>query len=153
MKKILLSVLVLMVFGMVAMAQDTEVKKTDNANGPKLTLASNTIDYGVIERNSEPLRAVSFTNTGNEPLIIKSARGNCGCTVPKWPKEPILPGETKQLEVRYATNRIGKFSKKVTLTTNEGDAVQHVINVTGEVLKPETEEGVPAGDKNMLNGK
>lgn len=153
MRKLLLSVVTLLAFSVIVFAQDTEAKKVEASNGPVLTLESNTIDYGQIEKNSEPLRSVSFTNTGTEPLIIKSARGNCGCTVPKWPKEPILPGETKQLEVRYATNRVGKFSKKVTLQTNEGQQIKHVIKVMGEVLKPVAEEGVPSGNKNMLNIK
>ena len=153
MKKFFLTSLMVAVFAMLAMAQDTEAKTTDNANGPKLSLETTTVDYGVMEKNAEPLRTVKLTNAGNEPLIIKSARGNCGCTVPKWPKEPILPGETKELEIRYATNRVGKFSKKVTLTTNEGETITHVITVKGEVLQPETEEGVPAGNKNMLNSK
>ena len=152
MKKLFLSIAVLMTFTFMAFGQETEAAAA-NTDGPVLTLATDVIDYGMIERNSEPLRTLSLTNTGNEPLIIKSARGNCGCTVPKWPKEPILPGETKQLEVRYATNRVGKFSKKVTLTTNETATPKHVVKVTGEVMKPAVEEGVPAGKKNMLNKK
>lgn len=151
MKRVLITFIALFAFVSFSVAQNTEVKTNDEKAGPVLTLESDVIDYGVIEKNSEPLRTVSFTNTGTEPLIIKSARGNCGCTVPKWPKEPILPGETKKLEVRYATNRVGKFSKKVTLRTNEGDNVLHTIKVTGEVLKPETDEGIPASKKNMLN--
>jgi len=153
MKKLLLSVLTIFAFSAMIFAQDAPAAAEETKNGPVLTLASNVMDYGLIEKNSEPLRTVSFTNTGNEPLIIKSARGNCGCTVPKWPKEPINPGETKQLEVRYATNRVGKFSKKVTLRTNEGDKITHVIKVTGEVAKPAANEGVPAKKKNMLNSK
>jgi hypothetical protein len=152
MKKVVLTFFALIAFTAFTFAQDTQVKKTKPTEGPILTLESDVIDYGSIERNSEPLRTVSFTNTGTEPLIIKSARGNCGCTVPKWPKEPILPGETKQLEVRYATNRVGKFSKKVTLRTNEGDSVLHTIKVMGEVMKPESDEGVPQKKPNMLNG-
>lgn len=151
MKKVFFTLMAFAAFSVLAFAQDTQVKKTQDTSGPVLTLESNTIDYGSIEKNSEPLRTVGFTNTGTEPLIIKSARGNCGCTVPKWPKEPILPGETKQLEVRYATNRVGKFSKKVTLRTNEGDAVVHTIKVMGEVLKDQAQGGVPSGKKNMLN--
>jgi len=153
MKKLLLSLAVLMSFSFMAFAQDTETAPAESTDGPVLTLVSDVIDYGKIERNSEPLRTLAFTNTGNEPLIIKSARGNCGCTVPKWPKEPILAGETKKLEVRYATNRVGKFSKKVTLTTNETGTVRHVIKVMGEVMKPAVEEGVPSGNKNILNKK
>jgi hypothetical protein len=116
-------------------------------NGPIMTFESLTVDYGTIDKNSEPLRVAKFTNTGTEPLIIKNARGSCGCTVPEWPKEPIMPGETAQIEIRYATNRIGKFNKKVTLTTNvPGDPI--VLTVKGEVLKEK--EGVPSAEPNII---
>lgn len=110
-------------------------------------------DYGNIEFNGEPLRVVKFKNTGSEPLIIKNARGSCGCTVPNWPKEPILPGESGQIEIRYATNRVGGINKKVTVTTNEEK--EHVISVLGTVgPEPvkETQESVPAGTPNVIKG-
>ena len=96
---------------------------------------------------------MKFKNTGTEPLIIKNARGSCGCTVPNWPKEPILPGEEGQIEIRYATNRVGKIDKRVTVTTNEEK--EHIIRVIGNVLeapKKETEEAVPASAPNVIKG-
>ncbi len=109
-----------------------------------------TVDFGTLEQNGDPLRVVKFTNTGTEPLIIKNARGSCGCTVPTWPKEPILPGETSEIEIRYATNRIGKINKKVTITTNEEK--QHVISVVGKVLKKEEEKNVPEKEPSIIKG-
>jgi len=120
--------------------------------GPIMTFEANDVDYGTIAQNSEPLRKLKFENTGTEPLVIKNARGSCGCTVPIWPKEPILPGETEYLEIRYATNRIGPFSKKVTLTTNETSAKPHVIKVHGKVLKEEEQEAVPAAAPSIFGG-
>ena len=61
----------------------------------------------------------TFKNTGAKPLIITGARGSCGCTVPTYPKKPILPGEEGVIEVRYDTKRLGKFRKTVRVTTNE----------------------------------
>lgn len=118
--------------------------------GPIMTFESKTVEYGVLEQHGEPLRVCNFTNTGTEPLIIKSARGSCGCTVPTYPKEPIMPGESAQIEIRYATNRLGKFSKTVTLTTNEVGE-KHVLKVQGEVLKPET-ESVPTSTPSIIGG-
>ena len=116
-------------------------------DGPTMAFETLVVDYGTIEQNSEPLRVIKFTNTGNEPLVIKNARGSCGCTVPTWPKEPIMPGEESKIEIRYSTNRLGKFSKKVTLTTNApGPAI--VLTVQGNVLKEK--EGVPSADPNIL---
>jgi len=136
----------------------TEVKEQAPASGPVMTFedgnTSTTCDYGTLEQNGEPLRIVKFTNTGTEPLVIKNARGSCGCTVPTWPKEPILPGESSQIEIRYATNRLGKINKNVTITTNEeGENATHKINVVGNILKPASEESAPKTEPNMINNE
>ena len=130
--------------------QVQETPAAVNPDGPIMSLESMVVDYGTIAQNSEPLRTVAFTNTGKEPLVISNARGSCGCTVPTWPKEPIMPGESADIEVRYATNRVGPFNKKITLTTNEGGQPK-VLKVTGTVLKEEKEESVPASEPSMLN--
>ena len=70
-------------------------------------------DYGKIEKGSDPLRKFVFKNVGDEPLVISNAQGSCGCTVPTWPKEPIMPGQTATIDVRYDTQRTGPFSKHV----------------------------------------
>ena len=149
MKKSLLFSLFMMI-GMVAITAQVDPKPDAKeiindkpVSGPVMEFEAMELDYGVIEKDSEPLRVLSFTNTGTEPLVIKNARGSCGCTVPIWPKEPIMPGATDKIEVRYATNRIGKFNKKITITTNEV-ADPHVIKVLGKVLKPEESLSVPS---------
>ena len=113
-------------------------------DGPNMKFEVTEIDYGTIEKGSDPLRVFNFVNTGTEPLIIKHAKGSCGCTVPKYPKEPILPGESSKIEVRYDTKRVGPFSKTVTLTTNE-IAQKRVLRIKGKVNKPAPEpEAIPA---------
>lgn len=119
------------------------VEKAVSTDGPMMVFDAKTIDYGEIEQNSEPLRVFTFTNTGNEPLIISNAKGSCGCTVPKWPKDPILPGEAGTIEVRYDTKRIGPFNKRVTLTTNES-APTHTLKIKGKVNAQPVQESVPA---------
>lgn len=120
----------------------------NNGSGPVMDFEGMVVDYGTIDQHAEPLRVMKFTNTGTEPLVIKSARGSCGCTVPDWPKEPVMPGEESKIEIRYATNRLGKFSKKVTITTNEGGE-PHVLTVQGQVNKAE-DDGVPAAPANIF---
>jgi hypothetical protein len=127
--------------------KEIDTKVTD---GPVMTLDSEVVDYGELMQNGEPLRAVSFTNTGNAPLIIKNARGSCGCTVPAWPKEPVMPGESADIEIRYSTNRVGKINKTVTITTNEVVNNKHVLKVIGLIHKEE--EGVPEVKPNILGG-
>jgi len=120
--------------------------------GPKMALESLDVDYGEIEQHADPLRKVAFTNTGTEPLVIKNARGSCGCTVPIWPKEPIMPGESEVIEIRYDTKRLGSFSKTVKITTNEGDDPV-VLKVHGKVNKPDGDDNVPAAAPSMLSPK
>lgn len=133
-------------------AQDIIVEKPTAAEGgAEMKFDSREIDYGVIDQNSEPYRKFTFTNTGDEPLQITNAKGSCGCTVPEWPKEPIFPGETNEIKVRYDTKRIGKFAKRVTLTTNVvGDPI--VLTIKGDVKAPKPEpDGVPAGTPSILS--
>ncbi|NRD20926.1 DUF1573 domain-containing protein [Winogradskyella eckloniae] len=85
---------------------------------PKIEFKTNVIDYGTIEKGADGKRTFEFTNTGNAPLIIENAKSTCGCTVPSWPKEPILPGETGEIIVKYNTNNLNKIAKTITITTN-----------------------------------
>lgn len=126
----------------VEMVAQVEAAPIELADGPSMTFENLVVDYGDIVQHSEPLRVAKFTNTGTEPLIIKNARGSCGCTVPTYPKEPIMPGETAEIEIRYDTKRIGRINKTVTITTNQqGDAI--VLKVKGNISKAATEENVP----------
>jgi len=138
-------------------AQDGSYAPVDNADdttveGPIMEFSDVVVDYGTIVQNSEPFRVFKFTNNGNEPLVIKHAKGSCGCTVPTYPKAPILPGESNEVKVRYDTKRIGKFTKTVTLTTNE-EVGKRVLTIKGEVLKPAEEPAaVPLNEPSILNG-
>lgn len=153
MKKAGFSLLLLLFVTGLTFAQTTEGDAgAESTEGPVMTFESKMVDYGTIEQNAEPLRVFNFTNTGTEPLIIKNAKGSCGCTVPKWPKEPIMPGESSKIEVRYDTKRIGPFSKRVTLTTNATEETI-VLTIKGKVNpKPAEPAGVPEQQPNILNG-
>ncbi len=116
--------------------------------GAIATFEKTEVDYGKIKHGSEPLRIFTFKNTGTEPLIISNAQGSCGCTVPTYPKEPIMPGQSSKIEVRYDTQRVGGFTKSVTLTTNEANATR-VLTIKGEVeAKPVEPGATPEAPKN-----
>lgn len=144
MKKLLILTVFALSMSASVYAQDIE--------GPKMELETLDVDYGEIEQHADPLRKVAFSNTGTEPLVIKNARGSCGCTVPIWPKEPIMPGESEVIEIRYDTKRLGSFSKTVKITTNAGDD-PIVLKVHGKVNKPEGDENVPAAAPSLLSPK
>jgi hypothetical protein len=135
--KQLFSIFAFVLFGVfTAAAQDVK--------GPKMQFDVMTIDYGTIDKGGDPIRKFKFTNVGNEPLVIKNAKGSCGCTVPTYPKEPIMPGESNVIEVRYDTERVGPFQKQVTLTTNETGNDTQVLNIKGEVKDKPVQPSVPA---------
>lgn len=90
-------------------------------------------DYGTIAHQSTGYRYFKFTNTGDAPLVISGAKGSCGCTIPTYPKEPIMPGESGYLQVKYDTNRKGNFAKTVTLTTNAQSGGTTVLKIHGQV--------------------
>ncbi|MBK8556200.1 MAG: DUF1573 domain-containing protein [Lewinellaceae bacterium] len=142
--KQLLSILAFVLLGNLAVQAQTN-------NGPTMSLDVTTIDYGTLEKGGDPIRKFKFVNTGTEPLIIKTAKGSCGCTVPTYPKEPIMPGETNYIEVRYDTQRVGVFTKTVTLTTNETSDT-HTLTIKGEVKAPATQEAVPASSGGLQKG-
>tara|TARA_B100000497_G_C7581663_1_gene350155 strand:+ start:132 stop:686 length:555 start_codon:yes stop_codon:yes gene_type:complete len=112
----------------------TEVQKS-MLDSPLTPQTNNTIDlpktsinfekeiheFGNVDVNSENKYSFKFTNTGNEPLKITNAKGSCGCTVPNWPKNAIMPGSTEEIDVifRPSKNQAGrKQTKTVTVTAN-----------------------------------
>ena len=138
----ILAIVFMATFQLAAQATPTEGTPEISASKAVLTLASDVVDYGTIDQGAEPLRLAKFTNTGTEPLIISGAKGSCGCTVPNWPKDPIMPGESANIEIRYDTKRVGAINKTVTVTSN--DAVgKHTIRVTGTINAVAQEEGLP----------
>jgi len=89
--------------------------------GPKTSIqfAEMDHDFGTIEQNTKNPKTFTFTNTGSEPLIISNAKGSCGCTVPNYPREPIAPGETGNIEVVYSPGtQKNQQTKTVTITAN-----------------------------------
>ena len=103
-----------------------------NPNAPEAEFEKEVIDYGTIEYNSNGEREFKFKNTGKEPLIIYSATGSCGCTVPTAPKEPIKGGETGVIKVHYDTKRVGNFEKTVTVSSN-GKTPNKTLRIKGVV--------------------
>tara|TARA_B100000965_G_scaffold247646_1_gene208014 strand:- start:437 stop:886 length:450 start_codon:yes stop_codon:yes gene_type:complete len=128
--------LTLFLFAFVALfAQESAEVSTEG--GAEMTFESEVIDYGTIPQNADGVRTFKFTNTGNEPLIISNAKGSCGCTVPTWPKKPINPGESAEIKVKYATNRLGPINKSVTVVSNAKEKTK-VLRIKGNVIEKET---------------
>ena len=86
---------------------------------PEFEFEEEEYDFGTINEGDVVEHIFKFKNVGDAPLIIQSARGSCGCTVPEYPKEPIGVGESAELLVKF--NSKGKpnvQNKTVTITSN-----------------------------------
>ena len=101
----------------------------------KIEFKTEVIDYGTIEKGADGVRVFEFTNTGNAPLIISNVKSTCGCTVPKKPDGPIMPGETGEIEVKYDTNRVNPIRKTITVTSN-ADRPTVALKIKGLVVDP-----------------
>ncbi|WP_026777403.1 DUF1573 domain-containing protein [Polaribacter sp. Hel_I_88] len=87
-------------------------------NAQEFKFDKTTIDYGKIDKNANGVRTFTFTNIGDQPLIIKDIKSTCGCTIPEKPEKPILPNEKGTIKVSYNTKIIGGFSKSITILSN-----------------------------------
>lgn len=106
-------------------------------SGSQITFEAQTVAYGEVAKGGDGRRTFKFTNTGSEPLLIKSAKSSCGaCLVPTFPSQPIMPNEGGTVEVVYDTQRVGAFAKTVTLTTNDAANETTTLRVTGTVVAP-----------------
>ena len=106
--------------------------------GPKITFKAvdNTIDYGTVNKDDDNgVRSFEFTNTGDAPLIIIEAKSTCGCTVPSYSKDPIAPGATGKIEVKYNMN-LGPIRKTITIETNavNYDEGRVALKIKGDVV-------------------
>lgn len=110
--------------------------------GAKLDFDKLEHDYGSIDQGANGTTEFRFTNTGTEPLIISNAKGSCGCTVPEWPKEPIAPGASSSIKVKYDTKRVGPISKTVTITSNAVDNPSALLKIKGTVNAVATDESL-----------
>ena len=90
-------------------------------------------DFGVMDEGDVVTYYFEFTNTGAEPLILDKCKGSCGCTVPQCPKNPIAPGDTGSIEVKFnSKGKKNKQTKKVTVTANT-DPAQTILTIRANV--------------------
>ena len=111
-----------------------------NKNTAEMTFECETeYDYGKIVYQGSGIHEFNFKNTGIGPLIITNVKSSCGCTVPTYPTEPIEEGKTGIIKVKYDTNRIGVFTKSITVYSNAVNSPIKIV-IKGQVEKPETAE-------------
>ena len=123
MKKVLAAVALFFGVAFAANAQESSVPSID-PNAPEMKFESEVLDFGTVKFDGNGVREFKIKNVGKSPLTITNVQGQCGCTSttidgkPGWPQEPILPGKSAAIRVKYDTKRPGPFEKNVTVTSN-----------------------------------
>jgi len=107
--------------------------------GPAIKFDYTEYDYGTIYQGGDGSCDFKFKNTGDEPLVLSSVRSSCGCTVPSWPKDPILPGHSASIKVTYDTKRIGTISKQIIVISNAVSEPSLTLAIKGNVLQKPNE--------------
>ena len=109
---------------------------------PKMVLEKKSHDFGTIEEGLQATVTFTFKNTGNAPLVLNSVKASCGCTTPKWTKEPVAPGAEGTITAIYnSKGRPGNFTKTITIQHNgEGGTefltIRGVVNKAAPEVKP-----------------
>ena len=148
MKKVLATLALLLSVGFVSKAQESSVPQID-PNAPEMKFETEVLDYGTVKFDANGVREFKVKNVGKSPLTITNVQGQCGCTAttidgkPGWPQEPILPGKTASIKVKYDTKRPGPFEKNVTVTSN-AKLASVVVKIKG-VVEPAPLAPAPDG--------
>lgn len=155
----ILSLGLLLCFGIISFGQDVQknpattapAEAKPNPNAPEITFEETSHDFGTLQKGEECLFEFKFKNAGKEPLIIANCQSSCGCTVPVCPKEPIAPGMSGSVKVKYDSNRIGVFTKTITVTSNAKNSPV-ILSIKGKIEGPAQEETFP-GKNNVGIGQ
>ena len=142
MKK-LFTLIIIILFGISSYSQEGLIKKAE------ITFDKTIINYGTIDKGANGVRDFVFTNTGNAPLIISNVKSTCGCTIPKKPEKPILPGESDKIQVKYDTKRVGFIRKSISVTSNASNP-SLVLKITGQVIADTKKTGLENKKKSIV---
>ena len=142
MKKVFVSIAVSLMMSFAAFAQNATAQAAANPNAPVITFEKTTHDYGTVTKGGDGTCEFKFKNTGVEPLILSNVQSSCGCTVPEWPREPILKGKSASVKVKYDTNRVGPINKTITVMSNAKEASIQ-LKIVGTVVDTPTGAQMP----------
>jgi len=111
------------------------------SQSPEISFEKYVHDFGEVYKDGKTEYSFTFTNTGQEPLILSNVRSSCGCTVPDWPKNPILPGQSASITVKYNSGIVGDINRQVTVLSNAHNSPTS-LRIAGKII-PQPEEILP----------
>jgi hypothetical protein len=124
----------LIIAGLFCLAAPVAAQQAQTPNVLKFETTSH--EFGTVYEGTQATFDFKFTNTGAAPIALSNVQASCGCTTPKWPREPIGPGESAVIQAMYnSAGRPGAFHKTITVYSEAGN---QVLTITGNVVqKPE----------------
>lgn len=135
MKRFLLSAIFVFALMLGANAQQTKGQNpTEVTSQAEITFDKLEHDYGEVKQNGNGVCEFTYTNTGSVPLVLSKVRSSCGCTVPKWSKEPLMPGQSASITVKYNTSSVGPINKSITVESNAKTSRVRLM-IKGKVVK------------------
>jgi len=146
MKKVLVTLGVSLMITFASFAQNTVPQPAENPNAPVITFEKTTHDYGTVTKGGDGTCEFKFKNDGIEPLILSNVSSSCGCTVPEWPREPILKGKSAAIKVKYDTNRVGPINKTVTVMSN-AKVASIQLRIVGNIVEASTGAQMPQNNQ------
>jgi len=147
MKKVLVTFGISILMTFAVFTQNATAQSAVNPNAPVITFEKTTHDYGTLTKGGDGTCEFKFKNTGVEPLILSNVTSSCGCTVPEWPREPIMKGKSASIKVKYDSNRIGAINKTITVMSNAKEASVQ-LRIIGNVVETSTGAQMPQNNLN-----
>jgi len=110
--------------------------EADTSKVPKFYFAETSHHFGEITAGQKVSYVFKFKNIGGSQLVITQVSGSCGCTVPEYSKNPVLPGREGEIKVTFDSNgKSGMESKTITVLANTIPATK-VLTISAEVIQP-----------------
>lgn len=130
---IIMLTLMVITLGVNAQKEPTKTVTKAKTKAPIIKFEKIVHDYGTIQQGANGECEFKFKNTGKEPLVLSNVVSSCGCTIPSWPKEPIMPGKSSSIKVKYDSNRVGTISKTITVLSNATED-RITLSIKGNIL-------------------
>lgn len=117
-----------------SLSGQTKPLSTTDANAPKIVFSKTSHDFGELALYAPAFCEFKFYNKGRSPLILSDISATCGCTVPSWPKKPIMPGDSDIIVINYLPDETGIIHKNVTVFSN-ATKMPVTLELNGKVIK------------------
>ena len=132
----------LFLFGAVAAFAQENTVTTPDPNAPVITFKDSKHDFGDIKQGDVVSYVFEFENTGKSPLILSQVQTTCGCTTPKWPREPIAPGAKSSITAQFnSAGKMGQQNKVITVISNASNSPERVTIISNVLPKDNSTTG------------